>query len=119
MPVLREKNLQCVIVFSNVLETFSFTRQCYLRSFGSLPASAAEGFRNLGSLPFSEEAKRILQKPLGSLPKTEWPKELVCIKNDLKSAKSTVFGRMAPEEWDFSSYNSTVSECRNVLIILC
>ena len=68
MQIPIEKNL---ILFSNVLQTFSFTKQGSLRSLGSLPASGAEGFRGLGSLPFSEEPKRIRQKSLGSLPKTE------------------------------------------------
>lgn len=68
MQIPIEKNL---ILFSNVLRTFSFTKQGSLRSLGSLPASGAEGFRGLGSLPFSEEPKRIRQKSLGSLPKTE------------------------------------------------
>ena len=101
MQIPIEKNL---ILFLNVLQSCSFTKQGSLQSLGSLPASGAEGFRGLGSLPFSEEPKRIRQKSLGSLPKTEWPKEWAFIKNDLKSVKSTVFGRMAPKEWDFGSY---------------
>ena len=44
--------------FSNVFEkTFAFTK-CSLRSLKSLPASGAEGLRNLGSLPFSEDAQK-------------------------------------------------------------
>ena len=99
----KEKNLQSFIVFWNVLKTFPFTKQCSLRSFKSLPASGA-GFRSLGSLPFSEEPKRIRQKSLGSLPETESPKERAFIKSDLKSANSTVFGRRVPKEWDFIFY---------------
>ena len=59
------------LFFRMFLKTFPFTKQCSLRSFKSLSASGAEGFRSLGSLPFSEEPKRIRQKSLGSLPKTE------------------------------------------------
>ena len=87
--------------FRMFLKAFSFTKQCSLRSFKCLPASGAESFRSLGSLPFAEEPKRIRQKSLGSLLKTEWPKEWAFIKSDLKSAKSTVFGRRVPKEWDF------------------
>ena len=72
--------------------------------FQKSASSGAEGFRSLGSLPFSEEPKRIRQKSLGSLPKTEWPKEWAFIKSDLKSAKSTVFGSREPKEWDFIFY---------------
>ena len=35
-----------------------------LRSFGNLAASGEEGFRSLGSLPFSEQPKRMLQESL-------------------------------------------------------
>ena len=62
MPIPREKNLQSVIVFRMFLKTFSFAKQCFLRSFESLQAPEAEGFQILGSLPFSEEPKRIRQK---------------------------------------------------------
>ena len=71
MPIPREENLRSMIVFRMFLKTFSFTKQCSLRSFTSLAAGGAEGFRSLRSLPFSEEPKRIRQKSLGSLPKTE------------------------------------------------
>ena len=39
--------------------------------FQKSASSGAEGFRSLGSLPFSEEPKRIRQKSLGSVSKTE------------------------------------------------
>ena len=65
----------------------TFIHETVLSAIFQKPASSgAEGFRSLGSLPFSEEPKRIRQKPLGSLPKTESPKEWAFIKSDLKSA---------------------------------
>ena len=67
----------------------------------ALLTSGAEGFRSLKSLPFSEEPKSICQWSLGSLPKTEWPKEWAFIKSDLKSAKCTVFGRMVLKRMGF------------------
>ena len=69
--------------------------------FQKSASSGAEGVRSLGSLPFSEEPKRIRQKSLGSLPKTELPKEWAFIKIDLNSAKSTVFGRRVQKKMGF------------------
>ena len=61
----QEKRICEFPLFSRMfLNAFSFTKQSSLRSFGSLATSGAEGFRSLGSLPFSEEPKRI--RPLFS-----------------------------------------------------
>ena len=56
--------------FSNVFENFHSRNDALCCDLRSLPASGA-GFRSLGSLPFSEEPKRIRQKSVGSLPKKE------------------------------------------------
>ena len=50
----------------------TFIHETMLSAIFQKPASSgAESFRSLGSLPFSEEPKRIRQKSLGSLPKRE------------------------------------------------
>ena len=70
MPIIRETNLWSVIVSSNVLKTFIHQTMLSV-IFQKSASSGAEGFRHRGSLPFSEEPKRIRQKSLGFLPKKE------------------------------------------------
>ena len=71
MPIPREKNLQSDIVFSNVFEN-SFIHEAMLSAIFRKSASfRSRRFRSLGSLRFAEDPKRIRQKYLGFLPKTE------------------------------------------------
>ena len=101
---------------------FIHETQCSLQSFKNQPASGADGFRSIGSLPFSEQPKRIRQKSLGFLPKTEWPKEWHFKKaiwslrslslsvegyqknGILSSTDSTVF-RRCPKEYALNRFN--------------
>ena len=78
------------LVFRMFLKTF--IHETMLSAlFQKSASSGVEGFRSLGSLPFSEEPKRIRQKSLGSLPNQNDQKNGLFIKSNLKSGKSTVF----------------------------
>ena len=92
-------------LFHSIFECF---QNSFIHKTMLFAASGAEGFRDLGSLPFSVEPKRIRQKSLGSLPKTEWPKEWVFVKT-IWSLRSLPFS----VEWYqkngiLASTNSTV-----------
>ena len=98
MPILREENLQSVIVFSNVSENFFIHETMLSATFQKVCQLQEQKVSEASDLYRSEEPKRMRQKSLGSLPKTELPKEWAFIKSDLKSAKPTVFGSRVPKE---------------------
>ena len=96
----QEKGICKVTLFFRMfLKAFSFTKQCSLPSFASLPASGAQAFRSLGS---------------------GMTKRMGFHKNDLNSAKSTVYGRMVPKEWDLILYQlySTVFRRKTTPLML-
>ena len=62
MQIQKEKNFQNFILFSNVFETSSFTKQGSLRSLGSLPASLAEGSDASEVYRFQKSPKEYVQK---------------------------------------------------------
>ena len=90
----KRKNLRSTIVFSNVFENFkSQTMLSGILRFPKLRIST--GFRR---------AQKYTSKISRKSTENRMTKGIGFIKSDLKSAKSTVFGRRVPKEWDFIFY---------------
>ena len=107
MPIVREKNLRSVIVFSNVFENFhsrnnprcDLSKVCQLRSRRFPKPRISTVFRtaqkNISQISRKSTENR-MTKRMGFYKK----RSAVC--------EAYRFGRRVPKEWDLSSTNSTI-----------
>ena len=103
MEIPREKNLRSTIVFSNVFENFH-SRNNALWDLSKSASFRSRRFPTPRIPTVFRRAQKNTSQISRKFTKNRMTKRMGFYKSNLKSAKSTVFGRRVPKEWDFIFY---------------
>ena len=103
MPIPREKDLRSNIVFSNVFENFH-SRNNALWDLSKVCQHHEQKIPEASGPYRFQKSQKEYVKNLSEVYRKQNDHKNGLLKSDLKSAKSTIFGRGVPKEWDLIFY---------------